>query len=395
MMNHQDDSVTVEALTTMRLQAMLRDWETLPPIAQPDFSVLARLEKIIPFLACQTSEQAVAGLRADAVAKDSRAVTALVAIVEFLERSCGELLVSCAEQERAGHWQAVSYSAAFFTRVAEACNQHGYCANASFLRATALRALGNNRGTAEDYAQSIAEAEKAGDLRLLASAHDNIGNVLSDLGRFNEALQHYREAYQFEADPAKKRIVLSNQAGLLARLGEWRSASSIHLAQVQQIEGSGVTGTELGRALDNAAQAINNLGESATALATVLRARTLFAPKDLKERAVNALIEAQVHSKSGNRSGAAEAFTRAHDLAFVHARRDIDPAHYERGFQAALAASLLETDKANLLLMQGLFAKEKGDTDGAFKHWEEGVNQAREAADHSWPCGSVPTVQRC
>ena len=80
--------------------------------------------------------------------------------------------------------------------------------SAQDLLATALaaRRVGNLLGAAKAYKRAVELAKGTNDARILALAYDNLGNVLCDLGSFDEALGCYDHALAFEIDPKEKVI---------------------------------------------------------------------------------------------------------------------------------------------------------------------------------------------
>lgn len=173
------------------------------------------------------------------------------------------------------------------------------------------------------------------DRRSLRSAiADNLGTMLTKVGRYDEAQQRFAEAMDFEDTEEGKLAITNNWAGLHAELGELRKAVSIYQARIAALEKLGPS-EELGTALDNAAVAVGRLGDLNAALEMFERARDLMGPESSVEaRVINAISRATTLAALRHREEAATAFAEAYNLAFEWARTQVDRQHYREGFEA-------------------------------------------------------------
>src|SRR5260370_25190831 len=99
---------------------------------------------------------------------------------------------------------------------------------------------------------------------------------------------------------------------------------------------------------------MGGVGESEAAVEMLQRGRVVFAPNDLKDRAINAVLISQALKESRDETGAGKAFQEAHDLVIKGARRTVDIARYERGFATALANSVPPRHQAFQLFVQAI-----------------------------------------
>lgn len=293
------------------------------------------------------------------------------------------LIERCKRWRRNSDWTALRHEAELATRLTAAAGRDAQRALAWFLLANAYRALGDNKGVIDAYKRTIEVASKIRDEHLLAVANDNLGNALTDVGRLDEALECYKEAMVHEHDPKGIIFIRNNQSNLLRALGELRSAAHMQQDSIAKLEGAGITGQQLAVALDNAALTVTELGEPEAALKMLERARGLFAPDDLFDRAANALNRSTVIDALWDKNAAAHAFVEAHDLAFEYARRNIDLEHYRRGFITALVARLPSHDEANRLFVKGVAAKDADRFEEAMQLFQQATQRARNAGDHA------------
>jgi tetratricopeptide (TPR) repeat protein len=382
MVDYQDYTIPIKDMIALPIRGILAHWSLLEEDRPPEPNLFERRKKILDYLFELIPEASVKTLRDGVSEMNPSACVAINMIAEILGSTCNILLERCKKQKLGNYWRVLRDEVAIVARLADVCERPDDSALAFFLLASAQRALGDNRATVKAYLQSIISAEIVRDMRLLAAAHGNIANVFADLGDFDTAVQHYKIAFDFEQNPSDKQLILSNKAGVLAKLGEWKESLRTYNVSVQQMEVSGIIGSKLAIALDDVAQAINSIGESEIALEMLQRARLLFDSEDLKNRAVNALLEANIYLSAENSLSSSEAFCRALNLALDHARRNIDSKDYEQGFRTARASSLRMTDDAYERMRQGVYAKEHDSPDASLKYYQLAVNRAQEVADH-------------
>jgi CHAT domain-containing protein/tetratricopeptide (TPR) repeat protein len=373
----------VMALLGAPFAAVIDHWESRHPEAEPDPGVVDRAPAVLDAVKALTGHPGVDGLRAGVARRDDRALGALVQLSSFLGMACDAIVERCKRWRRDENWPALREESALAARLTAAAGREAQQALALFLLANALRALDDPAGTIAVYEETIRAASRARDEHLLAAAHDNVGNALADVGRLDDALDHYREAILHETDPRGRRAILVNSASLLRRLGELRSAAELHRKAVAELEQAEIGGRELAIALDDAASALVGLGELAEALVMLERARGQLAPNEEKDRCVNALLRSEVSHGLGRMSDAAGAFAEAHDLAFDVARRSIAPEHYRRGFLAARASRLPPTDEAHRLFALGIESKDGDDWGRSRELLRRAAHLARDAGDHA------------
>lgn len=375
--------IPIEVLIGMPFNLIVETWETIQPVAHLDAEIFDRAPAILDTVGLLTGHSGLDRLRGAVSAQDGHALGALVSLDVNLGMTCDALIERCKRWKLDRKWVALRHEAGLAVRVAAASGRAGRCALAWFLLANAYRALGDNKGTIDAYGEAIQAASKAGDVHLLAVANDNLGNALTDVGRLDEAIEHFKEALLYERDAKGLNIIRNNLSNALRELGELRSAAQVLQDAVAALESTGLASDDLAVMLDNTAMTLASLGEPAAALELIERAHSLFSPDNLLAQAVNVLNRSTVLNALGDKSAAAQAFIEGHDLAFAHVRRYIDPDHYRRGFLASLPARLPSNDGAYRLLGEGLAAGTANRFGEALELYQQGTQLARKAGDHA------------
>jgi len=251
----------------------------------------------------------------------------------------------------------------------------------SLLNAAAvIRKTGNLLGAASAYKKVIETGKNSRYTGILAIAHDNLGNVLADLGQFDDALSNYDKALGYETKPRGIGAILSNKARVLGEIGQLRLSARMLQQRVTEIENVG-GGPELPIALDNAASALSKLGEHISARDLLERARILLEGGDLQARAINALGLSNIYAMLDDLPAAGRAFHSAHDLSFKRARDTIDIDRYRSGFLVSLQRQLPKTHAAHQSFFMGVQQKDSGQWQTAFASWQKAETLARTEGD--------------
>ena len=377
-----EETLSIATLVATPFNVVLENWVSFEPRSPVSPALLARAPIVLETVRWLTSHPAFEKFRLAVVDGDERALGALELADAYLREACGILINRCIQWKSESVWTALRSEAELAARLAAATGQDDQRARALFLLANAHRAHNDVFGTIAAYEGAIEAASAAGDVNLLAAANDNLGLVMTEAGRLDEALSRYEEALRYERSADGRAAIFHNKAGALAGLGELRSASRMLQENIKELERAGVVGQKLALTLDSMAVPLLHLGEPATALSMLERASTLLIVSDLKGRAVNALLRSVVHVALDDKSAAADAFCEAHDLAFQHARESVDPEHYRQGFYVARTARLPSHDEANRLFERGVAAKNSDEWALAFELWQKALNRAQEAGDY-------------
>ena len=376
-------TVPLEALIGAPFNLIVETWESAQPATQLDPAILHRASAILEAVGWLTGHPGLDRLRKAISTGDEHAFGALVQLDNYLGMACDRLLERCKRWRVENEWTALRQEAGLAVRLTAASGRAAQGALAWFFLANAYRAFGDNKGVIDAYRRTIEAASTVSDEHLLAVANDNLGNALADVGRFDEALDCYEEALRHERDPEGRNAIQNNRSNSLRELGELRSAAQAQRNSVAELESAGTTGSKLAVALDNAALTVTEMGEPTAALKMLERARGLFDPTALADRAANALNRSTALDALGDKNAAAQAFIEAHDLAFEHARHHIDPEHYRQGFLTALAARLPSHDKAYRLFDGGRAAMAADKFGEALQLYQQAAQQARKAGDHA------------
>ena len=218
--------------------------------------------------------------------------------------------------------------------------------------------------------------------RYLSLAFDNIGVVLLDLGRVDEAHDYFQRALEYEDDPLTRLKINNQVANCFEQFSEFVVAQRMHAANVAEMESHyPAEKTLLSVFRDNWARVAMSLGEYDRAITLLTDAGAGFAHAPLQDRIVNVLSRSHAYSAAGNAAAAGADFERAWELAVDLARSRIDPDHYRAGF-ARMLPKLVPVDGEiwrELLFAQSLTAS--GDWSNALPHYERVARRADEAGD--------------
>jgi CHAT domain-containing protein/tetratricopeptide (TPR) repeat protein len=298
---------------------------------------VTRATEILDLVAQLAPSPAMSDLRAGVDRREPRALAALAEIKSDVTQILEMLLGLLAQLRDAAEWNVLREKCKLASDVAVGLGVPAALATTMMFLALANRRLRDVIGALSAYGAAIDAAAcvgPAGD-QTRAIAHDNRGNLLGEVGRLDDALADYDSAMRFEHRPLAQQSIRANKANALAALGDFRAAASLHAEVITALESEHVDRYRLALALDNAGQAIRELGDLNQAGVMLERARELLPPDDLGARAVNAIARSDLALDRGDDAAAAAAFTQAHDLEFERARREIDATHYDDGFSNA------------------------------------------------------------
>jgi tetratricopeptide (TPR) repeat protein len=350
-----------------------------PTSAPPAMQKAARW---LDLAALWTSAAQVAPLRDALTTGDARAVATLAELEDALESSCAPLLERIAALRRGTDWRSVLSLARLVGGAAAAAGRLPELARALEHEGSALRKLGDDAAAIRAYQGAIQAAPPAGHETFLAQVHEALGDTLDEVLKFEDARRHYGRAAALNADAGRSAQILRKRANELIRLGEYRSAADEFKAQIDAMRTQKVSGIELGRNLDMAAQALLEVGDHAAALAMIREAREHMPAAAVPDLATNFELETRALMSADQPDAAGAAFERAWDLAILRARGQIDPAHYRRGFQTALAARLPQHDEACQLFARGMRDRDSGQVQAAFDNWQRAANRAHQLKDY-------------
>src|SRR5947207_3985366 len=105
------------------------------------------------------------------------------------------------------------------------------------LRARLYRRKGDFKSALAAFEDKLKYAEQTSDQAQMAAAHTSIGNLLSDLEKYSEALQHFEQSYQIQKalnNQLNLGYALLNRGGTHWNLGHQKEAGS-DLAQASEI----------------------------------------------------------------------------------------------------------------------------------------------------------------
>jgi CHAT domain-containing protein len=369
------------------LDAFLDNWRTSARVAGPEAAVVARAAQILGAAAHLTAHPQLAQVRAGVSRNEPEALAALGTIHALLASGCASSLQAAVGYAQRGAWADALRQAELTAIVAAAVGRAPENLRALVLLGRARRQQHDPTGAIDANERAIELATRTGDDEQRAIACDNLGIVLGNVGRWDDAIARFDESRELEKNPRGRLAIEINAANALASLGEYSVALHRLRKAITELEASGTGRRDLAVALDNAGKVLSGMGEDDEALAAHERARTLFDPADLAGRAVNALARSRVHRDRGEEQEAGTAFEEAHDLAMKEGERRYDEAHYRDGFAHSLATRLPPADPAYPLFRQGVAAK------GAHA-WKEGTARFIQAAKHARAAGDYALALR-
>lgn len=373
--------IPIEAILAAPFQKSVSTWETLEPIDRIEPERLARASGIFDLLNGWVEPELLERLQAAVQAGDGRAQAELVQLDQLITQTCNVLIKRCKRWKEVGDWSTLRHEAQLAVHLASAGGRAENRTLALYLLAVAYRARGDIGGTIRTYEDVIQSATVIGDEHMLAVAHDNIGNALADAGRLDDAVSHYKQALQFERNPEGRRSIRSNCANALVALGELHRAQLLHEDMLDELMTVGAAGPTLAVALDNTAASLLALGNPEKALDYLQRATDLFDPDDHVGLSVNALGLSDAYAALGRTADAAQYFEEAFQRVLRFAQKQIDPAHYRRGYLDARSKRLPPNSEVMTLFLHGVRDKEKQAWQQALANWQSAAKGARDAHD--------------
>lgn len=294
---------------------------------------------------------AVSDLLGGVTENDPRALNALADLASVLTQDLAPQFGRLIALRDAGQWSVLREECELTAQIAAAVGAMDTLASTRLLLALAQRRAGNVIGAISAYRAAIDAGVAAGPAmaHTCAIAYDNLGNVLAEVGRLDEALASYNSALPFEDQPDGRRSILGNKANVLADLGEFRAATDLHSEIIAELEHVSTGPRRMAIALDDAGQVVRYLGDLDRAEEMLGRARQMLPDGDLDVRAVNALLLSDVGRDRHDDAAAAEAFTQAHDLEVARAREEIDAERYRAGYANARQNAIPVSEAATLL----------------------------------------------
>lgn len=362
------------ALTQLTLPMMpiLLGWDKTTSAPSPGFTGAAAVLDVVERV---MGPEPVAALRGGVASGDPRALAAAEALQPLLPPIAEMSLARCLELRAAGRWMDVLSEARLAARIAETAGRWDQVVMAYFCQAYGFRGLQDPHGAIWAYEQVLKIVPEA-DSKTRSAAHDNLANVLNDVGRLDEAQKHYEEAERLEKNPRACASILHNHARLLFKLGEFYKASALHQKALSCLSIDGADPNTLAIMTDFDAQLLEREGLIDKAIAAAEKAAALFPASQITDRAINARLRASLHHRCGDDSAAAKAYAEATALAEQVAERSINEAMYRAGFAAAHERRLPMTDDAIKLIHLAMAREASGETEESETYFVAAINRA-------------------
>jgi tetratricopeptide (TPR) repeat protein len=379
----ETEKLDVREYLAMPLRAAVGSWRPDDSIVEVSPQLWSQSQEIVASVEALLGQPIPEKLRSMLLNHEASAGAAVLGLHNILNQACEAILARCIDSATKQDWAAVVEESSLTYDLAVGSGRTSDRVLSLSLRARAQNAMGDLMGTVNSYRLAINEARASEINQWLGVCYDNLGNALGQLGLYDEALSCYDEATRFEIDVRGRAAIRSNQANLLADIGEHRSAAAVQMELIVELEKGGISSHQLAIALDNAAVSLAALGDHSSALSMVKRAASLFDVNDYRGRAKNALSRSNVFLSIGEFRSAGEAFSEAHDFALRVVRDELDFGHYRDGFLLAKGAAVSGDHPAITWFLRGLKANSLEHRKIALECFEETFALASLAGDQS------------
>jgi tetratricopeptide (TPR) repeat protein len=356
---------------------LAEDWQT---VTQPPTTGFPRTQAVLSATERVVGRKRLASLRSAVAAKDPRALAAVEMLSTKLKQVAEMARFVCVKLRDSGRFQDMLAEAELLLLYSEAAGQGDLVIDALWLRAVALRALQDAQGAIAAYRGVLAVASPH-NKKVRSAALDNLANILTEVGEYDEALTCYRESENEAANPHERFSILLNRARLRHSLGDLSGARAdleASKALLKQVEGAP---TEWGIVYDFDAQLTQLEGRAESGLALALKAQTALKDAPPRDRAINAMIRAGLHNRLEQRAAAAAAFDEALGLAEQAEGSAINKAFYRSGFAAALKKQLPLSDEVYKQLGTALALDSQGMPQQSQEYFTAALNRARQHGD--------------
>lgn len=362
----------------MPLMQIVVGWKSADVTPTPD---TGGAQGVVDAVAELLGQDAVGELRSSVASGDPHALAATETLRAALAPVIEGILQQCVTLYHANRWSELRTEAAEVLRLAQAAGRRDLFAQGLFCSARALRGLQDTEGAISAY-RAVLENVPDSDVKTRSGAHDNLGNLLTERGKLDEAIQHYEAAARIEQDPLARSSILLNRSRALGRLGRYSEAAELQRQVRQLLDKANAPPTQRGIAADNEAQLLERIGDLPKAIAVSEEAAALFPASALPERATNALIRASMYHALGNDNAAAEAYGVAKGVAEQVAQRTVDADLYRQGLHAALRGLLPERDEFMRYVLAAFMSQRKGDRAQYEANLAAAIKRCSERGDH-------------
>ena len=365
------------AALVMPVFTLAQGWQT---VTQPPTAGFSRTDAVLSATELIVGKEGLASLRSAVAAKDPRALAAVEMLSAKLKPVAEMTRFLCLKLRDSGRFQDMLAEADRLRLYSDAAGQGDLLMDALWLRAVALRALKDAPGAIAAYRRVLAVASPA-NKKVRSAALDNLANILTEVGEYDEALTCYKESEKEAANSHEQFSILLNRARLLHMLGDLSGARVELESSKAFLDQAGGAPTEWGIVYDFDAQLSQLEGRVEDGLAIALKAQTALKDALLRDRAINAMIRAGLHNRLDQGPAAAAACDEALALAEQAEGSAINEAFYRSGFAAALKKQLPLTDEVYKLLGTALALDSQGKPQQSQEWLAAALNRARQRGD--------------
>ncbi|MDB5361021.1 MAG: hypothetical protein JWO51_2318 [Rhodospirillales bacterium] len=364
-------------VAVMPVFALLQGWQTVTQPPTPGFPRTAAVLLAIELL---VGEKDLASLRAAVAADDPRALAAIELLSAKLGPVAAMTRLACINFRDSGRFPDLLTEAERLLTYSNAAGQGELAMDALWLRAVAFRGLQDAQGAIAAYRRVLAAASPD-DRKRRSAAFDNLANILTEIEEYDEALTCYGESDREAASPHERFSILLNRARLRRLLGDLSEARVDLEAAKTFLKHAEGTPSEWGMVYDCDAQLTRLDGRIEDGLALAIKAQAALKDARTQDRAINAMIRADLHNRLDQGPAAAAAFAEALGLAEATERRGINEEFYRSGFAAALKKRLPLTDRIYKLLGTALALDSRGKPEQSQAFLAAALKRARQRGD--------------
>ncbi|MBR0840865.1 CHAT domain-containing protein [Bradyrhizobium liaoningense] len=361
----------------MPLFALVQGWQA---VTQPPTAGFSRTDVVLDATEFVVGKEGLASLRSAVAAQDPRALAAVEMLAANLEPILEMSRSICINLREAGRYQDLLAEADRLLLFAEATSRADRKIDAILLRATALRRLQDTQGAIAAYRLALATVSPD-NTKVRSAALDNLANILTETGEYDEALKCYLDSEKHATDPRDRSTILVNRARLRHSLGDLSAARADLEASKAFLTQAVANPTAWGQIYDFDAQLTAQEGMLDKGLALALEAQTLLKEAGPQDRAVNAIIRADLQSRLDLRAASVAAFDEALALAEEAVASTINEASYRSGLAAALKRQLPPTDEVYRLFETALLMDSRGEPQQSQEYLAAALNRARKSGD--------------
>jgi CHAT domain-containing protein/tetratricopeptide (TPR) repeat protein len=359
------------------LFALVQGWQD---VMQPPTAGFVSTDIVLDATERVVGKEALASLRSAVAARDPRALAAVEMLPARLVPAAEMMRLACLNLRETGRHQDLLREADSLRLLSEATGRDDLMIDALLLQATALRRLQDAQGAIATYRRVLATVSPD-NKKVRSAALDNLANILTETGEYDEALKCFLDSEKLATNSRDRSTILLNRARLRHSLGDVSGARADLEASKAFLTQAGGSPTTWGLVYDFDAQLTAQEGRPEDGLALALKAQTSLKDASPRDRAINAIIRADLHSRLRQAEACVSAFDEALALAEEAVRSTVNEAAYHSGLAAALQRQLPFNDQVYRLLEKALLLDSQGQPQQSQQYLAAALERAAKNGD--------------